>query len=217
MSWQNRQENLSLSREGSAALYIDGTHGTARLDSTRKHLEAATAEDVGKIFQFEAETQIRLIRAETLHSLGIRHLDEIIIQIYIVKFLESILDKALVNSHYIIFADKGHLRIYLRKFRLTVGAQIFITIATRYLEIAVKARKHEYLLIELRRLRKRIEFSVVNTAGNEIVACALRRRLDERRRFYIDKTVLRIVISCYLRYLGACDDIFIISGRRRSR
>ena len=76
-----------------------------------------------------------------------------------------------------------HLDVDLRELRLTIGAQVFVAETADDLEIPVRARDHQELLEELRRLRQRVELAGMDAARHEIIARAFRRRLPEDRRF----------------------------------
>ena len=56
-------------------------------------------------------------------------------------------------------ADERRLDVDLRELRLAVGAQILVAEAARDLEVAVEAGHHEQLLVDLRRLRQRVELA----------------------------------------------------------
>ena len=108
-----------------------------------------------------------------------------------------------MHLHNVIGGDEGHLCVYLCKLGLTVSSEVLVAEATGKLEILVVSRYHKQLLIELGRLRKRVELTLMHTAGHEIISRSLGRGLTENRSFDINKAVLRIVISRYLAYLRA--------------
>ena len=53
--------------------------------------------------------------------------------------------------------DERHLDVELRELGLAVGAQVLVAEAAGDLEVAVEAGDHQELLVELRRLRQRVE------------------------------------------------------------
>ena len=69
----------------------------------------------------------------------------------------------LCHNEDILDIDKGHFKVYLRKFGLSVGAQVFVAEASCELDISVVARDHKQLLVDLRRLRQGVEFARVNS------------------------------------------------------
>ena len=85
---------------------------------------------------------------------------------------------------------ESHLDIDLGKFRLTVSAQVFVAEAADDLVITVEAADHQKLFEELRRLRERVEVAVVQAAGNQVVARALRRGAGHERRLDFLEAVL---------------------------
>ena len=87
--------------------------------------------------------------------------------------------------------DKAHFQVELGKFRLTVGAQVFIAKAAGNLKIAFNASHHEQLLKLLRALRQRIEFPGMKTAGHNKIARTLWRALEQNRRLNLQKVAFR--------------------------
>src|SRR6185503_6692372 len=89
----------------------------------------------------------------------------------------------------LIECGKAHLDVELRKLRLAIGAQVFITKAVRDLEVLIHTADHAQLFEELRRLRQRKKLSRKNARWNDVVARAFRRRLDEDGCFDFSKTL----------------------------
>ena len=71
-------------------------------------------------------------------------------QIVVQCFLKDIAHHAFSCFQNFLAVGKGKFHINLGKFRLTVTAGIFITVAAGNLEIFVKATHHQKLLVELR-------------------------------------------------------------------
>ena len=159
-----------------------------------------------------SERSFRLIRAEALHCLFPLHAEEGRRKINAVELLPQALQKALGDGDDVVLADEGHLDVDLRELGLPVGAQILVAEAAGDLEIAVKARHHQQLLVELGRLGQRIELAGMHAAGYEIVARALGRGLDEVGRLDVDKAVLRIVVTRDLGDLRAREDVLLDVG-----
>ena len=80
------------------------------------------------------------------------------------------------------------------------------------LEIAVKARQHQNLLIELRALGQSVEVARLHTAGHQIVTRTLGRGLDEGRRFDLGEVVLAEIVADDLHDLAAQHDR-LVHGR----
>src|SRR3989441_11037277 len=143
-------------RKRAAALDGDATHarsvGERPLEERyreRPHLR-------GPIRDREFETKIRLVGAESLHRLTPREprkrpADPV------TRFVPQRDEHGLDEPHHILLADEGCLDIDLRKLRLPIVPQILVAEAARDLEIAVETGHHEQLLVDLRRLRQRVE------------------------------------------------------------
>ena len=101
-----------------------------------------------------------------------------------------------------LLIDETHLQVDLGVFGLTVGAEILVAQATRELVVAIDAGDHQCLLVELRALRKSVEFPLVDAAGNDVVPRAFRGGLDEKRGFHLEKTMAgEIVTRCHRRFM----------------
>ena len=87
------------------------------------------------------------------------------------------------NVEDIIAGNKAHFDIDLGELRLAVAARVFIAVAAGNLKVAVKTGDHQYLLVQLRRLRKRIELTGIQAGRHEIVARTLRRGFNKSGRF----------------------------------
>ena len=91
--------------------------------------------------------------------------------------------------------QKGSLDVELREFRLPIGAQVLVAEAAHDLIVAVEARNHQQLLVDLRRLRQREEFAGVRAARHQVVARAFRRRLGQHGRFDVDEARLVQIVA----------------------
>ena len=91
--------------------------------------------------------------------------------------------------------EKGRLDVELRELGLPVGAQILVAKAAHDLVVAVEARDHQQLLVDLRRLRQREELAGMGAARHQVIARALRRRLGEHRRLDVDEAGLIQVVA----------------------
>ena len=78
-------------------------------------------------------------------------------------------------------ADERRLDVDLGEFGLPVGPQVLVAKAARDLEVAVVARHHQQLLVDLGRLGQRVELAPMHPTGHQVVARAFRRRLGEDR------------------------------------
>src|ERR1700735_3659673 len=87
-------------------------------------------------------------------------------------------------------ARERHFEIELRELKLAVSAKIFVAKTAHDLKIAIHARNHQYLLEDLRRLRKSVKLPVMDAARHQAVARAFRSRARKHRRFYFEKSLL---------------------------
>ena len=83
---------------------------------------------------------------------------------------------------------KGHLQIELGELGLAIGAQIFIAEAAGDLVVALQPGHHQQLLHLLRRLGKGVEFAGMHTAGDDEVAGAFGRALEQNWRLHVKET-----------------------------
>ena len=92
-----------------------------------------------------------------------------------------------IDVEHVLLAHERHLEVDLRVLGLAVGAQVLVAQAARELEVAVEARDHQDLLVDLRRLRQRVALAAVDAARHDVVARALGRRLDQHRRLDLEE------------------------------
>ena len=112
-----------------------------------------------------------------------------------------------MHTHDVVLVHEGHLGVDLGELGLAVGAEILVAEATGDLEVAVKARDHEQLLVELGGLGQGVELAVVDTGRNEVVSCSLGRGGDEAGGLDVDEAVLGVVVTGQLGDLGAGHDV----------
>src|SRR3989338_3135371 len=111
------------------------------------------------------------------------------------NFLNKFNQEFFIKIHHILPLHIGHLKVKLREFRLTVSARVFVAETARNLEILLKARNHEKLLILLGRLRKRVKESLLAARRHDKVACAFRRIFGKLWRFNFNKSLPVQVIA----------------------
>ena len=140
----------------------DRPYRTAVFDRTGKHRKSAVLDQIGDILYLHIKADVGLVGAVVLHCVPIGHALKRSFKLPAQSLAEQIFKIALVDFEDILNINKRKLHIYLSKLRLTVGAQVLVAEAARKLDIAVKARNHQKLLVDLRRLRKRVELAVVD-------------------------------------------------------
>ena len=83
--------------------------------------------------------------------------------------------------------EKRGLDVELRELGLPIGAQILVAETAHDLIVAVEARNHQQLLVDLRRLRQGEELAGMRAARHQVIARAFRRRLGQHRRLDVDE------------------------------
>ena len=119
-----------------------------------KDLERNVLDRIGDFNQFHRNAQIRLVRAEAPHGIGVRDAREGVRQIDVDRFLEHVTDQVFHDLRDLGFVQERSFDIDLGKFRLTVSAQVFVTKTLGQLIVTVEASHHQQLLEQLRRLRQ---------------------------------------------------------------
>ena len=163
-----------LPRPGSAPRDRKRLHDAALPHAVREDPEGTVRDSRGHILELEGEPDVRLVAPEALQRFAVR-------QPWIgapdgpAGGAEHFLHKPLHERVQRLRIRKRHLDVDLRELRLAVGAQILVAETLGDLEIAVVARDHEELLVDLRRLRQRVEASRVDPRGNQVLARSFRR------------------------------------------
>jgi hypothetical protein len=140
--------------------------------------------------QLEAIAKVRTVAAVRFHRLGVAHAVELRGHVVVAGFAPHGPEQPLGEGENVVAPDERRLNVDLRELRLPVGAQVFITEAAGDLEIAIEAAAHEQLLVDLRRLRQRIELARMHPTGHEVVTRPLRRGLREDGRFQLEIAVV---------------------------
>ncbi len=178
-------------RHFGAARHAQGDNTAARRrGGGGKHLEVHVAHDVGDVGEFELHAQIGLVRAVAAHRFGPRHDRERRRQVDALHHLEHVADQVFEDLADFEFVQERGFAVDLGEFRLTVRAQVFVTEALGDLVVTVKARDHQHLLEQLRRLRQREEVAGVHTRGHKVVARAFGRALGQHGGFDVDEAQL---------------------------
>ena len=153
----------------------------------REERRRVAAEERGEIADLEPIAQVGLVDAVPLHGLALRDAAGTAGP---PRRRASAQRSTRICSHDVLDvlgADERRLEVDLGELGLAVGAQVFVAEAARDLEVAVEARDHQQLLVELRRLRQRVELARMDAARHEIVAGAFRRGLGEDRRLDLEE------------------------------
>ena len=107
------------------------------------------------------------------------------------KVLEHAGDHRLHRREHVVLRNKTHLDVELIKLaRQAVGARVLVAETGRDLEVAVEAGHHQQLLVLLRRLRQRVEFSGMDARRHQEVARAFRRGRGQDRGLELEEALL---------------------------
>ena len=108
---------------------------------------------------------------------------------------ENAFDETFEHVKDVLLFDEAHFAIYLREFRLTIGAEVFVAETFHDLVVSVVSAHHQQLLERLRRLGQCIELACVHTGRDDEVTCPFRGGLDQKRRLYVHEMMLMEVVS----------------------
>ncbi len=186
---------------GHLRMYLDGTDGSAD-----KRLKRTSLEELRHIHNSQRIAQIRLVTAELQHGLFVTDDRERCLgdpAAFGSKFLKGIMQYFLTNLEDILLGYEAHLEVQLIELSgRSVCSGILITEAGSDLEILIEAGSHKQLLILLRCLGQRIEFSFKFSAGNNIVSGALGRRSTQDRSLDLQKSHVCHLLTQITDHLG---------------
>ena len=182
-------------------------------------LELGLRGDVGDVLELEAVAQVGPVAAEPLHrrrdtragATGASSSSPL-------NSLAMAATRISIVGHDVVVVDERHLDVELGELRLPVGAEVLVAEAAGDLEIAVEARDHQELLVELGRLGQGVEMAGVNAGwgpgsrGPLRACCGPGSGVSTSRKPRSD-IVCRM--SCASRWRRM--KIFCMAGRRRSR
>ena len=116
------------------------------------------------------KTQVRFVTAIIFHGISPWHADKRLRKLHTAQFLEQVLCHTFKKVDDVVLFHKTHFAVYLRKLRLPVGTQVFVSETLHYLEITVHAAHHQQLLKSLRALGESIELAWVHAAWYHKIA-----------------------------------------------
>ena len=170
-------------------------------------LEAVAFRKVGEVGELHAEAQVGFVRTVFLHRLDPRHTAQRLSQFDAHYLPEHVLGPALENLQHVFLLDERHLAVDLCELGLAVGAQVFVAEAAHDLEILVVAGDHQQLFEGLRRLGQGIELVGVHAAGDDEVAGAFGRRVDQIGGFDLEEAFRVEEAADFLRHLVPQDHV----------
>lgn len=179
--------------------------GGARLE----RVEVGQPRHERRVLHLEVEAQIGLVAAVEIESVLPCDAVKLGGQVVAERLFEDVAHHSLGDGKHLVAACEAHLHVNLRELGLAVAPRVLVTVAAGNLKIFVEAAHHEELLVELRRLRERVEFSRMDPAWHKVVARAFRRGLDERGRLDFQKSPRCEVLAHGERDLRAQDDVLL--------
>ena len=153
--------------------------------------EAEPGEKVGEVDQLPGDPKVGLVGPVELQRLAVGESWEGEVKLPAEGPTPHPLEHALADAENVVHAHERHLDVDLRELRLPIRPQVFVAQAARDLKIAIVAGHHQELLVELRRLRKRVELAGIHAAGNQVVPRTFRRPPREERRLDLQEPLLR--------------------------
>ena len=137
-----------------------------------KGVKVTKARHKGRVLNLKVKAQVWLVASVKVESVVPRDAVKLCGKIVVQRLFENVAHHSFGGGKNFLAVGERHFHIDLRELRLAVAAGVFVAVATRDLEILVKARHHQKLLVKLGALRKRIKFSGVDAAWNQVVARA---------------------------------------------
>ena len=162
-------------RDAGETFGIDRFYDTARIKRAAKNFETALAKNFSKIDKFYSKTAIRFIATVSTDRLAISEAVERSFDLDVARSLENRREHSFGYRENVLRRYKRRFDVDLRKFRLSIGPQIFVAKTFRDLKIFLHAGYHKQLFVLLRRLGQRIKFSRCPPARHQKVARAFRR------------------------------------------
>ena len=160
-----------------------------------EHFEFFRFHQIGQLGEFQADAHVGFVGAVVEHGFGIGHAREVA-QFHAQRVFEHLFGHAFGDVHDFILVQERGFQVDLGKFRLAVGAQVFVAEAFGDLVVAVETGHHQQLFEQLRRLRQREKFARMHAAGHEVVARAFGGGAGQHRRFDVDEA-LRVQITAH--------------------
>ena len=153
-----------------------------------------------QIPQLQAEAKVGLVIAEAPHRLVEVHAGKAPGGIERPEVghpgsLEQVEHQALDHPEEIVLVAEGQLDVDLGELGLTVQPHVLVAEAFDDLEVAVVARDHEQLLVQLGALGQRVEAACVQTRGDHEVAGAAHGVLDQHGRLELDEALVGEIVA----------------------
>src|SRR5829696_324246 len=174
----------------------DAAHRAARFYGPREDLELRIGGELRDVVELQAEADIRLIRAEAVHRLGVGKAGEGFGE---ESLLRELLDDPAVEAfdevQDLVLRRVAHLQVELRVFGLAVPALVLVAQCAGYLEVSFEASHHQELLELLWGLWERVELPWIEAGRDQVVPGAFRGRCREERGFDLHEAPIIEVVA----------------------
>ncbi len=145
-------------------------------------LIVGTLRDVCDVVQLQPVADVRGVGAVAVHRVVEGHAGERDRQLLSVDVLPHACQHVLYVALDVALVHERHLHVDLGELRLPVGAGILVAEASRHLIVAVEAADHQHLLVQLGRLRQRVEGAWRDARRDQEVPRAFGRAPGQHRR-----------------------------------
>jgi hypothetical protein len=174
---------------------VDCLYDAARVKRTAKNFKTAVPKIFTKIDQLHFKPAIGFIAAVTIEHLTICKPVEWRFDVDVARGFEDRREHSFGDRKNVLRRDERRFDVDLRKLRLPVRAQIFVTETFCDLKIFFHACNHQQLLVLLGRLRQRIKFPRRNSAWHQEVPRTFRRAFGQNRSFNFHEALAVEVIA----------------------
>jgi hypothetical protein len=155
-----------------------------------EHPERGAREVGGQVGQLKVEAQVRLVRSEPGHRVGVGHPRQRGRDLVADDLPPQRPDDGLAHRDHVVAGHERHLEVDLGELRLPVLARVLVAEAPGQLVVALEPADHEQLLEQLRRLRQRVPVAGAEPDRDDEIARALRRRPGQIGRLHVDEAVV---------------------------
>src|SRR3989449_1421784 len=162
-------------------------HHPAGIQRLPENLELGAREDRRQLLDLEPVSKIGLVHPVPKDRVRVGDTADGCGQGHAKHLLPDVREAAFYDVEHVVLSDEGQLEIELGELRLAVGALVLVPVAAHDLEVAVHAGHHQELLVELRRLRERVDVAGLQAAGNQVITRPFWGTADQNRRLDLNK------------------------------
>ena len=144
----------------------------------------------GQVGELVTEAQVRLVRAEPGHGIGVGDLGDRPLHLVSGNLGPEPRHQVLGDLDHVFPGDERHLDVDLGELGLPVGPEVLVPEAADQLVVALQAGDHQQLLEQLRRLRQRVPAARPQPDGHQEIARALRRGPGQERGLHVHEAAV---------------------------